>query len=186
MGEIRTDPLTPGVIFGRRVREERERQRLTQDDVVERLSNLGRPMDRSNLGRIERGDTTGQLDNLFALALALGVAPIHLMLPREEEELVAIAPKRTLAADEARSWVRGLKMLADSDPFAYFAAMPESDQRAVLAGAGPKISPLVAAASGLGWPDPTPEVRQLVEDTLAARATGRPRKSRKRQGGNDV
>lgn len=178
MGKIRPKPLTLGHVFGRRVKEERERQRLTQAAVVERLKALGHPMDRSNLGRIERGESNGQLDNLAALALALGVAPIHLMLPRRDEERIALAAKRTLQADEARGWIRGEKMLADSDPYPYFAAMSESDQRRVaLADVRPIVQAVLSEEEKTRL---TETLRDRVEDVLAERASNRSTRSRRR------
>src|SRR6266511_5775853 len=132
MGKIHPKPLTPGAIFGRRVAEERRRQGLSQDELVKRLAKLGRPMDRSNLGYIERGGTTGQLDNVIALALALGVAPIHLIVPRDGEETVELTKKHRLPARKARLWISGAELLPDSDPVAYIAAMPEDELQALV------------------------------------------------------
>jgi transcriptional regulator with XRE-family HTH domain len=177
MGKNPPKPLTPGAIFGRRVKEERERQRLSQEEVVRRLAGLDRPMDRSNLGRIERGETTGQLDNVIALALALGCSPIHLMLPRDDEEEVEMAPKRSLSAADARAWLRGSKILDDGDPIAYIAAMSEEDQRAVvLAG----VSPLALALTSEKTKAKAAEsLRAAVDDVLSGRATARKRSRRK-------
>lgn len=181
MGKIRPKPLTLGQIFGRRVQQERERQRLTQKEVVERLAALGRPMDRSNLGRIERGETTGQLDNLIALALALHVAPIHLLLPQEDEERVELASKQSLPAGEARSWIAGRRLLPDSDPWAYFAAMSRAEQEQLADEAASTvarargISPLVFAASRTDAERQrdTQWLRDSLEDLLAEQARTR-------------
>lgn len=147
-------------------------------------------MDRSNLGRIESGRTTGQLDNVMALALALGVAPIHLMLPREGEEMVEIAPKRHLDPATAREWVGGMRLLDDSDPLAFFAALPDEDQTRIMTRAGlgaANVSPLViAAAGGIGRFVPSEEqmvkLRDAITDHFAAQAAER--KASRRRGGS--
>jgi transcriptional regulator with XRE-family HTH domain len=176
--------LSPGAIFGRRVSEERKRQGLSQDDLVKRLEKLGRYMDRSNLSRIERGETTGQLDNVVALALALGVAPIHLMVPREGEEAVELAPKRRLSAGDARLWIGGRKLLPESDPVAFVAAMSDEEQEQ-LARAG--VSPIVFAAMGTeaqkAW---VTRRREVVEDVLAGRASERRKSKRRTKEENDA
>lgn len=177
MGKKPPEALTVGEVFGRRVREERKRQGLSQEELVERLEAIGRPMERSNLGRIERGETTGQLNNLVALALALGVAPIHLMTPREDEGSVRLVDHTKvppIPASAAREWIRGTALLhaiegvPDSDPYAYFAAMSEREQEAV---AMQGVSPLVLAASGdPGWRKrATQQMRDAVDDVLSAR-----------------
>src|SRR5262249_50443157 len=108
--------LRPGQVFGRRVREERMRQQLSLRELTNRVSALGVPLDRSTLVRIEQGGTRGNLDTLFALAVALGVSPIHLMVPRQAGEKMSLLGNRTLPADDAQAWIRGRKLLRDSDP----------------------------------------------------------------------
>jgi transcriptional regulator with XRE-family HTH domain len=183
MGKIRPTPLSPGVIFGRRVRDERQRQGLRQDELVDRLAKLGRPMDRSNLGRIERGETTGQLDNVMALALALGVAPIHLLVPRDAEEKVELAPKRPpLAARTARLWISGRELLPDSDWRAWVAAMPDDELQAVVGDSLTGGTPLTRALASGPLAD---RVREHIEDDFAGRATARKRRKRRTKEGED-
>jgi transcriptional regulator with XRE-family HTH domain len=187
MGKIRPKPLTLGAIVGRRVQEERKRQGLTQDELVERLARLGEPMDRSNLGRIENGKTKGQLDNVIPLALALGCSPIHLMLPREGEEVVELTPKRRLPARTARQWLTGKMLLPDSDPLAYAAAMSEDELHALAARLLAKGSPVAPSPITLALASETAagRLRDAIEDVFAGRALERKRQKRRTKEEND-
>lgn len=125
---------TPGQVFARRVREARERQGLTQQQIVDRLAELGLPMDRSTFVKLEKGEraATAPLDKVFAIAVALGVAPVHLIVPRDDDAEVAVAPKLTLPAAQARRWIRGFKILEGSDIGAYLAELPPGEQRRLV------------------------------------------------------
>jgi transcriptional regulator with XRE-family HTH domain len=183
MGKNPPKPLSPGAIVGRRVSEERKRQGLSQDELATRLAKLGRPMDRSNLGRIERGETTGQLDNVIALALALGVAPIHLMVPREGEERVELTPNRRLPASEARQWIGGRKLLPESDPLAYVAAMSDDEQQALaLSGFDALTLALTSRQAKKAAGD---RLREALEDVFSGRASERRRRKRQPKEDND-
>lgn len=176
MAEKSPQPQTPGEMFGRRVREERDRQRLSLRELADRVNALGSGLDRSTLARIERGETRGNLDTLFALAAALGVAPIHLMLPREDDAEIKLVGKRRLTAGAARAWIRGVKLLDDSNPSAYVAAMSPAEQER-LAHAG--ISALeLFVTSDAEKRKTTTKLRDAVEDVLAEQAITRKRRKR--------
>ena len=65
--------LAQRAAFGRRVRDIRLRQGLSQED----LANLSE-LDRSYVGGIERGERNVGLDNIYRLAEALGTDPVTL------------------------------------------------------------------------------------------------------------
>ena len=67
---------------------------------------------------------------MLALALVLDIAPVHLIVPLDGDEL-AITPNVTENVDAARAWVRGLHHLGpldDSDPTAYARHAPADEQ----------------------------------------------------------
>ncbi|MFF7313391.1 helix-turn-helix domain-containing protein [Streptomyces sp. NPDC008137] len=54
---------------------------LTQHQLAARCTALGRPMTNTALSRTERARRRCDVDDLVALATALGVAPMALLLP---------------------------------------------------------------------------------------------------------
>ncbi|HZN80480.1 MAG TPA: helix-turn-helix transcriptional regulator [Mycobacterium sp.] len=59
----------------------RNRQGLTLRDVADRLAGIGRPMAHNTVSEIERGARRVDVDDLMALAVALGVSPVTLLMP---------------------------------------------------------------------------------------------------------
>jgi transcriptional regulator with XRE-family HTH domain len=103
-----TNAVTPSQVFGRRVKEERDRLGLTQQELVDRLATRGLPMDRSTLVKLERGRSASPpLDKVFVLAAALEVPPVVLLSPRAEDEPVAVTPNTVVPAWYARAWMSG-------------------------------------------------------------------------------
>jgi transcriptional regulator with XRE-family HTH domain len=64
--------------FGERVRDTRERQGLTQEQLAGRAG-----LDRSYVGGVERGEHNISLSNILKIARALGVSAADLL---EEED----------------------------------------------------------------------------------------------------
>ena len=60
--------------FGRRVREQRAARGLSQEALAERAG-----LHRTYVGSVERGERNVSLDNIHALADALGVSPGELI-----------------------------------------------------------------------------------------------------------
>jgi transcriptional regulator with XRE-family HTH domain len=100
----------PGQVFARRVKEERKACGWNQQELVDRLRDLGYPISRPTLIRIEAGGTRAEkapLQEVLALAAALGVHPGDLIAPLKDEDAVAITPNLIFAAPLVREWVRG-------------------------------------------------------------------------------
>jgi len=88
-------------------------------------------MSRVTVTKIEKGTERAantSLVELLAIAAALGMPLVHLLTPREDEQLLEIAPEVTVSAAEARAWIRGLALLPGGDFGAFFGAMPEKEQ----------------------------------------------------------
>ena len=60
--------------FGIKLREKRELQGISQDDLA-----LKSGIDRSYVGRIERGEVNISLEKVYMLASALGCSPCMLL-----------------------------------------------------------------------------------------------------------
>jgi transcriptional regulator with XRE-family HTH domain len=86
---------------------------------VERLADIGMSMNQAAITRIERGDRKVSVDEAFAIAVALDVAPLSLFLPIEGEEPVKLAPGRKEDPAKARRWARGTVPLAPSNFWDY-------------------------------------------------------------------
>lgn len=79
---IKKNPLGPsGDTVRANVLRYRNRMNLGYADLARRLEALGRPIPVLGLSRIERGERRVDIDDLMALAVALGVSPTSLLLP---------------------------------------------------------------------------------------------------------
>jgi transcriptional regulator with XRE-family HTH domain len=113
---------SPSEFVGPQVKAFRERRRWKQQDLVNRLSELGFPGWRqSKITKIEKGQATRlALDDVFELAVALDVTPLYLVTPTEPErdgegEIVEVqlGPKISRRPIYVREWVRGQLPLFD-------------------------------------------------------------------------
>src|SRR5947208_3667064 len=117
-------PLSPAQVFGRRVAEARKARGWRQAEAARRLQ-----VDRTTFNKIERGGRGDvKLSQLFDFALRLGVSPLHLITPREDEQLIAVTPTTSLPAAVVRDWVRGVP-LPTADPGAFLAQLPRAELR---------------------------------------------------------
>lgn len=73
------------------------------------LSSAGRPISPSGIGKIERGERQVPVDDLMALASALGASPSALLLPLADDPTVTveITGVGSIPADHAWDWVDG-------------------------------------------------------------------------------
>src|SRR5712692_5006973 len=106
----RMAPRTPTEVFGPRVAEVRKRRAWTQNQLATRLTQNGFPTDRASVAKIETRGRGVSLSHVIAYALALGVAPVSLVLPVTDED-VELAPGVVTNATSARSWAIGSKPL---------------------------------------------------------------------------
>src|SRR5438128_1706924 len=85
-----TQELSPSQAFGQRLRDARRTapRQLSQAELSKRLGDLGVPVSRQTLIEIEKGNRRVTLDEALAIAAAVGVAPVHLMVPFEDDEVL--------------------------------------------------------------------------------------------------
>jgi hypothetical protein len=124
--------------IGRAVRHLRHFHRdWTQADLAAQCAALGAPqLSRMVIHDIETGGRGGgrdrarrrevSADELFTLALALHVAPVHLMVPLEDDDECQITPLVTERAELTRQWVSGLHAWPGTDKRIYFAWVPKA------------------------------------------------------------
>ena len=74
MARLARKPGTIRVVVGERIRRERERQNLSQEEVA-----FASDMSLRHLGNIERGVSNTSIEQLARIAHALGVQPSELI-----------------------------------------------------------------------------------------------------------
>lgn len=102
------------------VAELRKARGLTTYQLAKRLAVAGRPIPQSGVSRIESGARRVDVDDLAALAVALGVSPNALLLPPADVgRAVQLTPETAVTWAEAWRWARGVGPLpAEQDPAA--------------------------------------------------------------------
>src|SRR5262245_21538204 len=101
------EPRRPAQIVADRVAEARDSRGWSQARLARELQRLGYDKSRSTLTKLEGGRYRNvSVDDLFALAAALGIAPTYLLTPLEDDSIVAVAPKVQLPAWAVRKWIR--------------------------------------------------------------------------------
>lgn len=122
------DVVTPTAALVEALPDIRARQQLTLQDLGERIiGDLGGKLDRAAISKIENRSRGVSLDEAVLLAIALDVAPVHLIIPREDDQKVTLAPNVTVTAAQAREWLRGQRALPGGDDQTYRTEVPKSE-----------------------------------------------------------
>jgi transcriptional regulator with XRE-family HTH domain len=110
----------------RRVAELRARRGLSAQKLADRCAEYGMPeLNRSVITNLENDRRQAvTVDELLTLALALGVAPLHLFIPTDDSARVAITPNSDVDAAYARQWVIGEQPLLDGET-SYHTEVPD-------------------------------------------------------------
>jgi transcriptional regulator with XRE-family HTH domain len=108
-----TQPAAPTATIARQVRELRNARGWSGQRLAQEMTEQGIDWDRSIVANLENGRRrTVSVEEWLALARVLGVAPVHLLLPIEEDGEFAVTPRAIEQLAEARAWVRGYRALA--------------------------------------------------------------------------
>jgi transcriptional regulator with XRE-family HTH domain len=178
---MNTQPQSPNTIVGRQLRELRESRRMTQQQLVDKLSEMGvdpKPA-RATIARTELGERNIGLDEAFALAAALDVSPARLMLPAHEAVRVAITPNLDVSARDARMWLRGSKALPGQDGRTFLTDVSDEEwivlQNNTIQFMTMRMQEMIDAALAKDE-DKLARLREAVNDELTRRAEweGRP------------
>jgi transcriptional regulator with XRE-family HTH domain len=126
-------------VFARRLKAVRKAAgNVSQAELSRRLAEIGYNLSRSQIADLESEDPERRrrvtVDDLLAIAAALGVAPLHLIVPFEEEEPMMVEPRLdeydvpvflapvrlrvgalTMLPSEARRWITGRQINLDAD-----------------------------------------------------------------------
>jgi transcriptional regulator with XRE-family HTH domain len=126
--ESTQEPVGPVEVVARRMRELREKRRLSGARLAERMREAGIPWQRDTVANLENGRRASVgVDELLALAAVLEVAPTHLLVPLEDEQPYEITPGRVEPSGTVRDWVRGYITLNGTDPRNYFSETPANE-----------------------------------------------------------
>jgi transcriptional regulator with XRE-family HTH domain len=122
-------------VLARRIKEVREKRGITAQHLAKKCKDLGMPhLSAATISNIETGrKKDGQrtrnitVDELMTLAVALGVAPVHLLVPPAARATAAywITPNRREMVMDARDFVRGFSPLYAMDRWGFFGEAPE-------------------------------------------------------------
>jgi transcriptional regulator with XRE-family HTH domain len=141
--------LRPSEVFADNLRGIRERRRWTQQDLADRLAELGAPTDRATIARTETRQRGVSLDDAFLYAAAVGASPLTMTTVSAEGNPIAIAPNLHHTPYDTRDWIRGNLELRPEDARTYQTEVPEEDwiarQRHFLSGAIYDVNRLVRA-----------------------------------------
>lgn len=108
-----------------RVRTYRDRRGISREELAKRCAKLGVPLTPAAITNIETGrrnPETGirrrevSIDELVALAKALGLPPILLIYPLGEAELCEVLPGRELGTWQAVKWFMGEEPMGTRAP----------------------------------------------------------------------
>src|SRR4051794_7422839 len=113
------EAATHSTWFGRRLREIRKQKNWTLRQLADEVARVS-DADLSKhyftrLSRLEKGEREVELNELVILAVALGVPPTALVLPRRRSESVQVTPSLTVSAIRARFWWEGHSLLTEQE-----------------------------------------------------------------------
>lgn len=127
-GDGKDRALTVPRVLAALVRQARDRRGWSGEQLAERCGEAGMPtLDRSTIANIETGRRRRiGIDEWLVLAQVLDVAPIHLLLPRGDDE-VAVTPGVTVTVERAREWLVGREPLPGTDERTFRYEVPDSE-----------------------------------------------------------
>jgi transcriptional regulator with XRE-family HTH domain len=115
--------ITPSSYVGLQVRHFRTKKGWTQQQLADRLHQLGMKQtgwSQPKIAKLEKGRLTQILvDDVFELAVALDVSPIYLLTPIRDDDgethlKVWLGGEASYWAPQVREWIRGTRMLLSS------------------------------------------------------------------------
>ena len=151
----------PSEMFRKRLREVRRLRRWTQQDLAEELAAAGVEIGEFAVVRMERGPRGVSLDEAIAIAAVLGVSPLHMVVP-PDDDTVQLTPRQAVSAADARAWLRGISPLREADEPLFYAMTPdtEADWLSTMPGPWRSEDPEVFKATRAKWE------RQILRDAM--------------------
>lgn len=97
-------------IFREQLRLARRSKDWTQQDLSEKLAEIGVRMDPTTINRLEKGSRGVSLDEAIAIAIVLRRSPFGLCAPPDNRKYVTVAPGLTVTAHNLRKWFVGVRL----------------------------------------------------------------------------
>ena len=127
---------TPSDVVAARVREVRKKRGMTVADLAARCADMGAPeltaqalykLESRRPGKLRPRPVT--VDELLTLAVALNVAPVHLLVPIDDPRaLYPVVGGVLVDRFGARAWIRGIGPIdPDADPREFDAEVPRGE-----------------------------------------------------------
>ncbi len=117
MAEAQPVPRSVEDVFNERVDAILTARGLELRDLLDALEKSGYTPD---------SPATVLLNDAFAIAAVLGVSPLHLLVP-DEEDAIAVTPEIAAARRDLDLWIRGLKPLRHKDELLFHLEAPNDD-----------------------------------------------------------
>lgn len=125
-----TPPEGPTEAIARRVSALRQRKGLNRQQLGEAMTACGVEWNRFTVSSLENGKRQNvSVTELLALARVLDVAPVHLLVPLEDEQPYQVTPTEVLPAHRVRPWVRGIVPLPGTDTRIFQTEVPLPELR---------------------------------------------------------
>jgi transcriptional regulator with XRE-family HTH domain len=98
--------------IGKAVADRRKALGMTAQRLSERCKELGAPIHRTTITKIENGRPRFDLGELLVLAAALNTSPLMLILSGPYNEKVELVPGREIVGFNAAQWISALEWLS--------------------------------------------------------------------------
>jgi transcriptional regulator with XRE-family HTH domain len=123
--QLERNPINPDNLVRERLDDLRGRRSLQQ--IADAVAATGfEGLSRPALNRVINGGQPLRVSELFALAAALDVSPLHFLVPDDEDARVAVTPNDVVDPRTLMTWLRGKwpSVGGDPNPGAFFRSMP--------------------------------------------------------------
>jgi transcriptional regulator with XRE-family HTH domain len=161
-----TEAKSPSEAAAEELKRVRTRKGWNQQQLADRMDEIGAGIDRATISKIEKGYRRITLDEVFWFAYALGVSPAALMFPRPGRSILAVTPKTSVRTAQALHWLRGTHPVDDPDDAGWrFFEEETIDQEALTYRRRPTlmlIRAMVARAVAVGGDKDTTFLRELL------------------------
>jgi len=120
--------LLPSEVFRKRLREVRKIKGWTQQDLAAALGRAGVHLNEFVITRMESGNRRVSVDEAITISAVLGVSPVHMLVPLNDDETVQLAPRLpAVRTVDARAWLRGQRPLSQADEGLFYFQTPPSE-----------------------------------------------------------
>lgn len=121
--------MKPHQLVAERLKQLRKARGWSAQKLADALVAAGVPWDRSVVAKFENGRrATLTLEEVYALAYVLEVAPVNLMTATDlGGPPVEVVPGLAVSSEDAREWIRGRKPVGDQDVDTYFSKIAGND-----------------------------------------------------------